>query len=111
LKSQSIDADRPGRAFESAGMKRHGMSREVDPKKQEAIMFAKQVAERLETARRQGEVEQLILVALAITSSMFVPDLWTFKRSSMRRSHSGNQFSHEIYSPFVVYADCLMFFV
>ncbi|MGB7946818.1 MAG: host attachment protein [Candidatus Binatia bacterium] len=63
LKSQSIDADRPGRAFESAGMKRHGMSREVDPKKQEAIMFAKQVAERLETARRQGEVEQLILVA------------------------------------------------
>ena len=63
LKSQSMDADRPGRSFESAGMKRHAMSREVDPKKQEAIAFARQVAERLESARRQGEVERLILVA------------------------------------------------
>ncbi|HXV81735.1 MAG TPA: host attachment protein [Candidatus Binatia bacterium] len=63
LKSQSIDADRPGRSFESAGMKRHAMSREVDPKKQEAITFARQVAERLEGARLQGEVERLILVA------------------------------------------------
>jgi hypothetical protein len=32
LKSQFIDADRPGRSFESAGMKRHAMSREVDPR-------------------------------------------------------------------------------
>jgi protein required for attachment to host cells len=44
-------------------MKRHAMTREVDPKKQEAIAFAKQVAERLESARHQGEVERLILVA------------------------------------------------
>lgn len=63
LKSQAIDADRPGRSFESAGMKRHSMSREVDPKKQAAIGFAKRVAERLEHARRQGEMERLILVA------------------------------------------------
>lgn len=63
LKSQSIDADRPGRSFESAGMKRHAMSREVDPKKQEAITFARRVAERMEAARRQGELEHLILVA------------------------------------------------
>jgi len=63
LKSQSIDADRPGRSFESAGMKRHAMTREVDPKTQEAIAFARQVAARLEGARRQGEVERLILVA------------------------------------------------
>jgi protein required for attachment to host cells len=63
LKSQAIDADRPGRSFESAGMKRHAMTREVDPKKQEAITFAGQVAERLESARRQGEVDRVILVA------------------------------------------------
>ena len=63
LKSQSIDADRPGRSFESAGAKRHAMSREVDAKKQAAIMFAGQVAERLESARLQGEVDRLILVA------------------------------------------------
>jgi protein required for attachment to host cells len=63
LKSQSIDADRPGRSFESAGVKRHAMTRKVDPKKQEAITFAGRVAERLESARRQGKVERLILVA------------------------------------------------
>ncbi len=63
LKSQAIDADRPGRSFESTGMTRHAMSREVDPKKQGAIAFAKQVTDRLESGRRQGEVERLILVA------------------------------------------------
>lgn len=63
LKSQSIDADRPGRSFESAGMKRHAMSREVDPKKQAAIAFAKEVAERLELALHQGELDHLVLVA------------------------------------------------
>jgi protein required for attachment to host cells len=63
LKSQSMDADRPGRSFESAGMKRHAMSREVDPKNQEAIAFARRVTNRLESARRQGEVDRLILVA------------------------------------------------
>ena len=63
LKSQSMDADRPGRSFESVGKKRHAMTREIDPKKQAAIAFARRVAERLENARRQGEVDRLILVA------------------------------------------------
>jgi len=63
MKAQAIDADRPGRAFQSAGMSRHGITREVDAKTQAAIRFARQVAERLESARRQGEVERLILVA------------------------------------------------
>lgn len=63
LKPQFIDADRPGRSFESAGAKRHAMSREVDPKKHVAIAFAKQVAERLESARIHGEMDRLILIA------------------------------------------------
>lgn len=63
LKSQSMDADRPGRSFESAGMKRHSMTREFDPKQQAAITFAKQVAERLESARRHREMDRLMLVA------------------------------------------------
>ena len=63
LRAQNIDADRPGRSFQSAGSMRHGMEREVDPKKQAAMNFAKTVAERLETARAQGQVERLILVA------------------------------------------------
>ena len=79
LKPQSIDADRPGRSFESAGMKRHAMSREFDPKKQEAIAFAKRVAERLESARLQGEVDRLILVAapefLGLLRDSLTPEL------------------------------------
>jgi len=63
LKSQAIDADRPGRSFESTGMKRHAMAREIDPKKQQTIAFAKRVVDRLENGRRHGEVERLILVA------------------------------------------------
>jgi len=63
LKAQDIDADRPGRTFQSAGQSRHGKGREVDPKTQKTITFARQVAERLDNARRQGEVERLILVA------------------------------------------------
>jgi len=63
MKAQAIDADRPGRSFQSSGMKRHGMTREVDAKTQETMTFARQVAERLENARRQGEVERVILVA------------------------------------------------
>lgn len=79
LKSQSIDADRPGRSFESAGMKRHAMTREVDPKKQEAIAFSRQVAERLESARCQGEVDRLVLVAapefLGLLRDRLTPEL------------------------------------
>jgi len=63
MKAQAIDADKPGRSFQSSGMKRHGMTREVDAKTQETMTFARQVAERLENARRQGEVERMILVA------------------------------------------------
>ena len=63
MKAQAIDADRPGRSFQSAGTKRHSMTRKVDPKTQQAIAFARQVAGRLENARRQGELERLILVA------------------------------------------------
>jgi protein required for attachment to host cells len=63
IKAQAIDADRPGRSFQSAGKKRHSMTRQVDPKTQQAITFARHVAERLESARRQGELERLILIA------------------------------------------------
>jgi protein required for attachment to host cells len=63
IKSQAMDADRPGRSFESAGAKRHAMTREVDPKTQGAIAFAQRVAHHLESARRKEELARLILVA------------------------------------------------
>ena len=63
LAAQEINADRPGRSFASAGKSRHAMEKEVDPKKQAAIAFAREIAERLASARVQGELERLILVA------------------------------------------------
>lgn len=63
MKAQAIDADRPGRAFQSAGKMRHSKGREVDPKSQAAIAFARRVAERLENGRKQGELDRLVLVA------------------------------------------------
>ena len=62
-KAQDFDADRPGRAFQTAGSMRHGMERQVDPKRQAIISFAKRVADRLESARRQGALQRLVLVA------------------------------------------------
>lgn len=63
LPAQEINADRPGRSFASAGKMRHAMEREVDPKKQAVINFARRVAERLERAKSQGDLERVILVA------------------------------------------------
>lgn len=63
LPAGEINADRPGRSFASAGKRRHAMEREVDPKKQGIITFARRVVDLLENARAQGELERLILVA------------------------------------------------
>ncbi len=58
-----INADNAGRAFDRAGQGRHAMENEVDPKKHEAEMFAKQIAEHLDKARAKGEFEDVIVVA------------------------------------------------
>jgi len=63
LPAGKINADRPGRSFASAGTRRHAMEREVDPKRQAILTFAREIVERLENARAQGELERLILVA------------------------------------------------
>jgi len=56
-------SDRPGRAFSSVGVRRHGLEPPVDPKEQENIRFAKQVADQLEAGRVEGRFDSLILVA------------------------------------------------
>ncbi len=58
-----INADNAGRSFDRAGQGRHAMENEVDPKKHEAEMFAKQIAEHLDKARAKGEFEDVIIVA------------------------------------------------
>ena len=62
-RDQDLVSDRPGRAVDRTGETRHAMERQVDPKRHEAELFAKRIAERLELARGKGECEQLILIA------------------------------------------------
>ena len=62
-RSQELTSDRPGRSFDSAGTGRHAMSSPVEPKKQEVIRFAKQVADYLHKAYNEGRCDELLLVA------------------------------------------------
>jgi protein required for attachment to host cells len=63
LHERDLISDAPGRAFDRAGQGRHAMGQQVSPKEHEVEAFVRQVAERLEQARDQGELEQLIIVA------------------------------------------------
>lgn len=62
-KSQDIDADRPGRAFDDVGHGRHGMGRSVDPVEQERIRYVKRIVEYLQAACQSDRCNRLLLVA------------------------------------------------
>lgn len=53
----------PGAAKSPSGQGRHAMDDETTAKKHESIVFAKQLAERLESGRNKGKYEQLMLVS------------------------------------------------
>ena len=59
---RDLTSDLPGRTFDSAGVGRHSMEPSVDPKKNEIAVFAKKVSERLGSARKAGEFDELILI-------------------------------------------------
>ena len=61
--NRDFASDRPGRSYESFGSARHAIARENDPRQQEAVRFAKRISRRLDTARRSGEYDELIVVA------------------------------------------------
>lgn len=63
LREQDINADRPGRSFDSQGEGRHAMEPSTDAKEQAAIRFARQLSDRLEAGRLGGEYDNLVLVA------------------------------------------------
>jgi len=63
LKQMALTSDRPGRSFDSKGEGRHAMSKEVEPKAQEQIRFAKSITEHLEQGRTGHAFERLVLVA------------------------------------------------
>ncbi len=62
LKSGEINADKPGRAFDSFGH-RHGMSQEHEAADQVSLMFAKHLCDKLEKARAENRYAKLVLVA------------------------------------------------
>lgn len=63
LHVSDMASDEPGRTFDSHGEGQHAMGNKVDPKRQEAIRFAKELCEDLEARRNKGKVEGLYLVA------------------------------------------------
>jgi len=63
LKNKDIDADRPGRSFDSLGQGRHALSSEQEPTAHLAEQFAKQLSTMLDDGRNQQRYTRLVLVA------------------------------------------------
>ena len=64
LHNQDLVSDnRPGRTFDSIGPNRHALEAASTPKQQEAIEFARDVAEYLNKEREKGSFDKLYLVA------------------------------------------------
>ena len=58
-----LRTDQPGVTRDRMGYARHGMQPKVTPKDQEAIAFARSLADRIEAARAKSEIDRVILVA------------------------------------------------
>lgn len=63
LRDLEINADKPGRSFDSAGQGRHAMGTHHDPREQERVRFAQEICQRLAAARKDGSCAKLYLVA------------------------------------------------
>jgi protein required for attachment to host cells len=63
LHDQDLVTSRPGRGFQSMGNARYSYQQEVEPKKQEAIKFAKSIARYLISAEEKNEFDRLYVIA------------------------------------------------
>lgn len=63
LRGQELSSDEPGRAFDRAGQGRHAMEQNVDVRENEALKFARQIADYLEAAESEHKFSKLALVA------------------------------------------------
>ncbi|MGM0450749.1 MAG: VLRF1 family aeRF1-type release factor [Pseudomonadota bacterium] len=63
LHDGDLTTDRPGRQADSMNSGRSAMEEHSEPKEVEAQRFAKELAENLEKARNQGELEKLYIAA------------------------------------------------
>jgi len=61
--AQTLTTDLPGRAMDSAGKGRHAMANSTEPKRHEAIVFAKQIADKLNRSGDNKDYDQLIIFA------------------------------------------------
>ena len=62
-RAQTMASDRHGRSYDSSGKGRHAMGTSVEPKEQEAIRFAKSIADHVQAANHENRCDKLILVA------------------------------------------------
>ena len=58
-----LTSDKSGENRESAGHGNASLSKQITPKKHEAIVFAKEVAGHLDLARSRGQIDRLFLAA------------------------------------------------
>jgi len=63
LHERRLASDRPGRTFDRAGEGRHAKGNPVKPQEQENIRFAKDVADKIDAARKRDKFERLVLIA------------------------------------------------
>ncbi len=62
-RNRDIQADRPGRTFDSAGEGRHAMEPRTDPHQHDEREFIRDVVDRLNGFAQRGAFERLVLVA------------------------------------------------
>jgi protein required for attachment to host cells len=65
LHNRDLVSDRPGRSSDRSRVARHALSSEVDPHDEQAVEFAREIAEKLRVARGRNEYSRLMLVAEA----------------------------------------------
>ncbi len=63
LKGTEIEADRPGRAFDSHGEQRHAMAPSTDPRQEEAMRFAREITDLLRSGLDARRFDQLCVIA------------------------------------------------
>ena len=63
LPEQDMGRDRPGLSLDGGGQGRHGLESSADPKKQEAAIFSRIVADTLDKAKARQEFDELIIFA------------------------------------------------
>jgi protein required for attachment to host cells len=63
LHDRDLTSDLPGRTYDSSGQGRHAMEQALDPKKNEGITFAKELADFLHHACSTGACSKLYVAA------------------------------------------------